>query len=281
MASVASDAASFGARLSAAVAERGRLCVGIDPHPSLLTQWDLPHTAAGLREFSQICVAAFSDTVAVVKPQVAFYEAYGSAGFAVLEETMAELRAAGVLVVADAKRGDIGSTMAAYAQAWLGEGSALSADALTVNPFLGMGALQPAIELAQENGRGLFFLAATSNPEARRVQDAQILGDTLSQDVVDTVAALNEIEVEQAGLGSFGVVVGATLTDPPYLSELGGPILMPGVGAQGATAADVDRIAGDMRHAALPNISRAILKQGPDLQKLRSAVLAAAEDFPA
>ena len=271
---------SFGSRLSTAIAEQGRLCVGIDPHPSLLTAWGLPEDVTGLREFSRICVEAFSDTVALVKPQVAFYEAYGSAGFAVLEETLGALREAGVLTVADAKRGDIGSTMAAYAQAWLTDGP-LSADSLTVNPFLGMGALQPAIELAQENGRGLFFLAATSNPEARRVQDAQLFGETLSQDIVDTVATLNEVELSEGGLGSFGVVVGATLDEPPVLSELGGPILMPGVGAQGADAEDVNRIAGDMRHAALPNISRAILKQGPDLESLRTAVLTATRDFPA
>ena len=111
----------FGSRLATAIAARGPLCLGIDPHPELLTSWGLPATADGLAAFCDICVAAY-DGFAVVKPQVAFFEAYGSAGYAVLERTMAELRARGVLVLADAKRGDIGTTMAAYAAAWAADG---------------------------------------------------------------------------------------------------------------------------------------------------------------
>ena len=121
-------AAGFGARLAAATAQRGPLCLGIDPHPELLAAWGLPASPEGLEAFSQTCVSAFAG-FAVVKPQVAFFEAYGSAGFAVLERTIAALREAGVLVLADAKRGDIGTTMAAYAAAWAGE-SPLAADAL-------------------------------------------------------------------------------------------------------------------------------------------------------
>ena len=113
------ESGSFGARLAAAITARGPLCVGIDPHPELLQAWGLPVTADGLARFCDICVQAFAG-FAVVKPQVAFFEAYGSAGFTVLERTTAALRGAGVLVLADAKRGDIGSTMAAYAQAWVG-----------------------------------------------------------------------------------------------------------------------------------------------------------------
>lgn len=158
--------AAFGTRLAEATAARGPLCLGIDPHPELLTAWGLPATPDGLAAFSEACVAAFAG-FAVVKPQVAFFEAYGSAGYAVLERTIAALREAGVLVLADAKRGDIGSTMAAYAAAWAGE-SPLAADAVTASPYLGFGSLQPLLETATAYRRGVFVLAATSNPEGPR-----------------------------------------------------------------------------------------------------------------
>src|SRR6201997_5689898 len=142
----------FGARLAEAKARRGPLCLGIDPHPDLLRAWALPITAEGLAAFCDICVEAYSG-FAVVKPQVAFFEAYGAAGFAVLEHTITALRSAGVLVLADAKRGDIGSTMAAYAAAWAGD-SPLAADAVTASPYLGFGSLQPLLEVAAAHDRG-------------------------------------------------------------------------------------------------------------------------------
>ena len=138
------------------MAQRGPLCLGIDPHPELLSAWGLPVSADGVAAFSDICVEAFAG-FAIVKPQVAFFEAYGSAGFAVLERTIARLQEAGVLVLADAKRGDIGSTMAAYAQAWAGD-SPLAADAVTASPYLGFGSLQPLLDVAAAHGRGVFVL---------------------------------------------------------------------------------------------------------------------------
>ncbi|MBU3750423.1 MAG: orotidine-5'-phosphate decarboxylase, partial [Mycobacterium sp.] len=220
----------FGARLTTAIAARGPLCVGIDPHPGLLTDWGLPGTVEGLDRFCDICVAAYAG-FAVVKPQVAFFEVYGSAGFAVLERTIAALQAAGVLVLADAKRGDIGSTMAAYAQAWAGAGP-LAADAVTASPYLGFGSLTPLLEVAAAHDRGVFVLAATSNPEGAGVQRAVAGGGlTVAQSIVDQAAAVNR----GAHPGSVGVVVGATLdpADVPDLSALGGPVLVPGVGVQG------------------------------------------------
>ncbi|MFW9214264.1 orotidine-5'-phosphate decarboxylase [Corynebacterium amycolatum] len=270
----------FGDRLSEVVAERGRLCVGIDPHPRLLDAWQLPRSAEGLERFATTCVEAFGDIVAVVKPQVAFFEAYGSKGFAVLERTLADLKDAGALSIADAKRGDIGSTMAAYAEAWLSDSSPLAADALTVSPYLGFGALDPAVSLALENGRGLFVLAATSNPEGASVQKAMVSGETLAQTIVNQAAAINARQIDAgAKAGSIGVVVGATLDDAPVLSDLRGPILMPGVGAQGGTPADVDRLAAESKGLALPNISRAILSAGPDPAALRRATIEAAAPF--
>ena len=163
---------SFGARLRVAMDELGPLCAGIDPHPALLAHWGLDETVQGLETFAMTCVEAFAGTVAVVKPQSAFFERFGSAGVAVLERTLAGLREAGTLSLLDVKRGDIGSTMTAYAQAYLGRDSPLRADAITVSPFLGFESLRPALDLAHETGRGLFVLALTSNPEGAQVQHA-------------------------------------------------------------------------------------------------------------
>ncbi|QGU02100.1 orotidine 5'-phosphate decarboxylase [Corynebacterium kalinowskii] len=272
---------TFGSKLLAITAERGRLCVGIDPHPSLLNSWNLPVSAEGVAAFSRICVEAFGDTVAVVKPQVAFFEAYGSRGYAILEETMGALREKGALVLADAKRGDIGSTMAAYAMAWLHPESSLVCDAVTVSPYLGVGALSPAFELAQSHGKGVYVLAATSNPEGVTIQsNGNDAGTSVAQQVVDEVASLNAIHGNAGVPGNFGVVVGATLESAPSLSKLNGSVLLPGVGAQGGTAADVARLAAGVEALAIPNISRGVLKAGPDVAALREAAQSAAQDFP-
>lgn len=265
--------AGFGARLAAAIAARGPLCVGIDPHPGLLADWGLEPTADGLSRFCEICVHAFTG-FAIVKPQVAFFEAYGSAGFAVLERTTAALQSAGVLVLADAKRGDIGSTMAAYAQAWAGSGP-LAADAVTASPYLGFGSLAPLLEVAAANGRGVFVLAATSNPEGAGVQRAVVAGadarTTVAQSIVDQAAAVNRGGAPDPG--SVGVVVGATLdpADVPDVSALGGPVLVPGVGAQGGRPETLAGLGGAHPGQLLPAVSREILRAGPRPEALREA----------
>lgn len=284
-----SENLGFGQRLVAAGQVRGRLCVGIDPHPYLLKQWGLEDNVDGLRRFSEACVEAFADSAALVKPQVAFYERFGSQGFAVLEETLASLREAGCLTVADAKRGDIGSTMAGYADAWLGESSPLQADAVTVSPYLGVAALQSVFDVAAKNGRGVFVLAATSNPEAIQLQSFTDGSQTVSQHVVDICAAFNaalgavegvgEGAGEEAVPGDIGVVVGATLENPPELSQLNGPVLLPGVGAQGASAADVARITQVRPELGFANVSRAVLAAGPQVADLRAAVKETASEF--
>ena len=284
-----SENPGFGQRLVAAGQVRGRLCVGIDPHPYLLKQWGLEDNVDGLRRFSEACVEAFADSAALVKPQVAFYERFGSQGFAVLEETLASLREAGCLTVADAKRGDIGSTMAGYADAWLGESSPLQADAVTVSPYLGVAALQSVFDVAAKNGRGVFVLAATSNPEAIQLQSFTDGSQTVSQHVVDICAAFNaelgavegvgEGAGEEAVPGDIGVVVGATLENPPELSQLNGPVLLPGVGAQGASAADVARITQVRPELGFANVSRAVLAVGPQVADLRAAVKETASEF--
>lgn len=253
-------------RLRAAVAARGRLCVGIDPHPALLDAWGLPRSADGLEAFAEICVEAFVGEVAVVKPQVAFFEAYGSAGYAVLERTITVLRDAGTLVIADAKRGDIGSTMSAYAQSWLGAESPLSADAVTVSPYLGFDSLRETFALAADNGRGVFVLARTSNPEGAGLQGARTSDRSVAQSVVDGAA-----DVDRDGLDTVGLVVGATRDHGLDLSEFGGPILAPGLGAQGAGVDDLAQIFTGSRELLLPNSSRGVLGAGPSVGALQDA----------
>ena len=264
-------AQTFSQRLVAAGQEHGRLCVGIDPHAVLLEQWGLDNTVEGLRAFSETCVEAFAGHAAVVKPQVAFFERFGAAGFAVLENTLARLRESGTLVIADAKRGDIGSTMAGYASAWLAPGAPLETDALTVTPYLGVGSLDPAIELAAQHGKGVFVMAANSNPEAAALQTGTIDGKMLSQRMVDECAQYNRTD-DPEYIGHVGVVVGATVQTPPVLDGLNAPVLMPGVGAQGATMADAEAIAGEIGHLVFPSVSRSVLTAGPDVAELRKRV---------
>jgi orotidine-5'-phosphate decarboxylase len=269
---------SFGKRLDAAMAERGPMCLGIDPHAGLLEQWGLPDDLVSLERFALSCVEAFGELAAVLKPQSAFFERFGSRGVAILERTVAEARAAGALVLADVKRGDIGSTMAAYAEAYLGPDSSLSVDAITANPYLGVGALDPAFSLAEQHGKGVFVIVLTSNPEAPSVQHARLAdGRTVAQSVLDELAARN------AGadpFGSFGAVVGATIgKSVADLSGTNGPFLVPGIGAQGGTAADVRRIFGSRLSAVLPSVSREVLRAGPSVAALREAAQRAIDDY--
>jgi orotidine-5'-phosphate decarboxylase len=269
--------ASFGARLVEAMDKRGPLCVGIDPHPELLQAWDLPVSVAGLARFCEVCVDALADLAAVVKPQSAFFEVFGSLGLAVLERTVAACRAAGALVLLDVKRGDIGSTMSAYAQAYLDPASPLAADAITVSPYLGLESLQPAFDAAARHGNGVFVLAATSNPDGGQVQRARTAtGPSVAQAVVDELAARNSGE---RPLGSLGVVFGATASDRGVdLTQLNGPILAPGVGAQGGTPEDVRQLFGDAP-GVLPSVSRSVLREGPNVEALRAAVARQVEQF--
>ncbi|WP_116452891.1 orotidine-5'-phosphate decarboxylase [Blastococcus litoris] len=259
--------ATFGVRLADAVAARGPLCVGIDPHAPLLERWGLPDSPEGLARFTDAVVDALAGSVAVLKPQLAFYERHGSRGIAVLEGAVVRARAAGALVLLDAKRGDIGSTMDAYAD-YLRPEHPLHVDAMTVSPYLGPGSLQPAVDTARAHGGGLFVLARTSNPDAGTFQHA-VLGDrTVAQAVVDTVGGWN---AEDAGPGSFGVVVGATLPELDVdLARLGGPVLAPGLGAQGGSVADLRRLFGS-DVPVVPTVSRDVLAAGPDRAALRAA----------
>ncbi|MBB6629472.1 orotidine-5'-phosphate decarboxylase [Nocardioides sp. KIGAM211] len=259
----------FGTRLHAAVAARGPLCAGIDPHAGLLREWGLDDDVAGLERFALTAVEGLAPHVSVVKPQSAFYERFGSRGVAVLERVVAESRAAGALVLLDVKRGDIGSTSQAYADAYLDPTSPLACDAITASPFLGFGSLTPMIDTARTHGAGVFVLALTSNKEGPEVQHAVASGGgTVAGRVLDHLRALN------AGadpLGSFGAVVGATIGETHEDLDIDGPVLAPGYGAQGGTVADLRRIFGRAAGSVLPSSSRELLRHGPDVGRLADA----------
>lgn len=271
---------SFGQRLHTTIEQRGRLCVGIDPHGFLLDAWGLPRTPAGLREFGLRVVDAASTTIGIVKPQVAFFEVFGSAGFAALEDVLASARQAGLLVIADAKRGDIGSSVDAYGDAWLTPGSPLEADAVTLAAYAGTGSLGGVFDLAQRHGKGAFVLAATSNPESQQIQTAQVAvgergGLTVAGLVATEIDEWNRQHVvdgdETAALGSIGVVLGATKNLLDYGVDVHSlaygaplmPVLAPGFGHQGAVFADIGSIYGPLASGTIVSTSRSALSAGP------------------
>lgn len=261
-------ALSFGSRLSSAFATRGHLCVGIDPHAALLADWGLEDNAIGLREFGLRVLEAATDRVGIIKPQVSFFERHGSAGFAVLEELAQEAAKTDLLVIMDAKRGDIGTTMDGYFDAWLAEHAPFVCNALTVSPYLGFDSLAGVMSRCQELGKGLFVLAATSNPEGKALQTARTQGGPLSADIWQRLARVNAVTSSSPGsLGSFGAVVGATLDLRAFGIELAGaasstPILAPGFGAQGAELADAGTLFVGAKHQLIASVSRSVLSAG-------------------
>jgi len=267
---------SFGARYAAALEERGRLCAGIDPHASLLLDWGLNDDLAGLERFALTAVEGLAPYAPVVKPQSAFYERFGSRGVAVLERVIAESKAAGALVLLDIKRGDIGSTSQAYADAYLDPASPLGSDAVTVSPYLGFGSLTPFVETATKFDAGLFVLALTSNKEGPEVQHATVEdGRSVGRVMLDHLRRLNDAETP---LGSFGAVVGATIDGADgagvaYDFGFNGPILAPGFGEQGGTPGDLARIFGPANANVVASTSRGLLRKGPDVAALRDEAL--------
>jgi len=273
---------SFGDRVAAAVARTGPVCAGIDPWKELLFDWGLTDDVKGLRSFCEICVDAFAGTVAVIKPQLAFFERHGAAGLTVLEELLRRAAAADLLVLADAKRGDIDTTSAAYAEAWLSDDSPLAADAVTVHPYLGLDALAPFITQAGRTGRGVIVVARSSNPEGRPLQEAITAEGVSVEDAI--LAGISRWNASgQVPPGTVGAVIGATLAPSGFaLSQLGGVILAPGLGAQGAGPADVvERFGGCAQGSVLASASRSLLAEGPDPSRLRKAATGLAQELAA
>lgn len=261
----------FGERLHTAIGERGRLCVGIDPHASLLTDWGLSDDVAGLERFALTATEAIAPVAGIVKPQSAFFERFGSAGVAVLERVVATAREAGALVLLDIKRGDIGSTSQAYADAYLDPRSPLACDAVTLSPYLGFGSLDPFLDTATRFGAGVFVLAFTSNPQGPQFQGATTAsGATVGRTVLEELGRRN---AGAEPMGSFGAVIGATLADGSDIVDFNGPVLAPGFGAQGGTVADLRRLFRGSAAHVLPSSSREVLGRGPSSAALREAVL--------
>jgi orotidine-5'-phosphate decarboxylase len=268
----------FGARLHAAVGDRGPLCVGIDPHAALLQEWGLGDDVHSLERFALTAVEGLAPHVSVIKPQSAFYERFGSRGVAVLERVIAESRAAGALVLLDVKRGDIGSTNQAYADAYLDPTSPLAADAVTVSPYLGFGSLDPLVDSATRHDAGLFVLVLTSNKEGPEVQQAVTRdGSTVAGTMLGHLRRLN---ADASPLGSFGAVVGATVGSIDEDLAFNGPVLAPGFGAQGGTVDDVRRLFGPAA-LVLPSSSRGVLRKGPSATAMRDEALRLNDDLRA
>jgi orotidine-5'-phosphate decarboxylase len=260
----------FGLRLRAAIEKTGALCAGVDPSPATLLRWGLDDSAAGAREFALRYVDALGAAVGVMKPNVAFFEQYGAPGVAALESFLAAARDAGVLTIADAKRGDIVSTSEAYARAWLGEDSALRADAVTVSPYLGVSALAPFVAAADAHGRGVFLVVRSSNPEGRAMQRSRAAdGRSTEEALLDEVARRPEV------VGAvIGLIAGAEPLELPKM----GFYLAPGLESQGAGTGDLTaQFAGIGWGSVVVNLSRSLAAAGPDRQALCDAAVRAQE----
>jgi len=265
---------SFAQRFARLADERSPFCLGVDPSKDLLARWGLPDTAQGLSDFCERIADAAGDTVAVVKPQSAFFERHGPAGLQTLQALMKRFKAAGTLALLDVKRGDIGSTMDAYAETVFGAGSAYEADAATFSAYLGLGALVKTIERARASGACAFLVVRSSNPEGTSLQTSTGAdGRTVAEVLADGLRELNE----KAGAGVLpaGAVMGATLpaSDRGVVERLGGALMLtPGIGAQGAGFDDLKRLFAGREAQIIPTATRSVLEAGPDVASLRAAI---------
>ena len=262
----------FPQRFRALAAERSPLCVGIDPSAESIRGWGLTDDLPGLRTFCERLVETCAPVVAIMKPQAAFFERHGPDGMAVLRDTVAAIQRHGALAIIDVKSGDIGSTAVAYGEAYLGADSAYRGDAMTTSPFLGFAALAPILDIARHAGAGVFVVVRSSNPDGSGLQRARLAdGRTVAEHLADDVAATNGGDA----LGPIGAVVGATLGAEAGALAARMPnalLLVPGIGAQGATIADVRRDFGPHYARVIPSVSRGVARAGPDAQALRQAV---------
>jgi orotidine-5'-phosphate decarboxylase len=265
----------FQKRFVALAAERSPLCVGIDPAAESLKGWGLPDDVQGLRAFCERMVEACAPLVAVIKPQAAFFERHGPAGVEILRRTVEAAQSHGALVIIDAKRGDISTTAAAYADAYLGPRSPFGGDAMTLSAYLGLGSLTPFLEVARREGAGVFVVVRSSNPEGSELQQARLPdGRSVAEHLADQITARNAAEAPDK-LALIGAVLGATqgreaagLADRLPNSLL----LVPGIGAQGATIADMRADFGRHYSRVIPSISRGIARAGPGAADLQRAV---------
>ncbi len=258
----------------------GPLVFGLDPSADLLDSWGLGDNADGLDRFADIVLAAADGPVGLVKPQSAFYERHGWRGVRTLQRLAGSARDAGLLVILDIKRGDVGTTNDAYAEAYLGKGAPLAADAITVHPYLGVGAMRTFVSRAAESGSCLLIVTRSSNPDGRRIQTAVAAdGVSVEQQLLREIGALNT-RLAPGEIGPVGAVIGPTQVQPELdLAAASCVFLAPGVGAQGATPADVAEVFATCPDRVMPSASRLLLSAGPDIGRLRDAVSALAAEF--
>jgi len=259
----------FADRLAAAVDQKQTsVLVGLDPREKQLPDAVAPADnspagiAAAYKAFCCGIIDVVADLVPAVKPQAAFFEQLGPAGCAALADVVRYARSRNLVVVMDAKRGDIGSTAMAYASAYLGESSPWGADALTVNPYLGDDSLTPFVDQATQHDAGIFVLVKTSNPGGKLFQDLESSGQKIHEYVADHVESLAAQTAGECGYGVVGAVVGATY--PEELAALRERMphtwfLVPGFGSQGGTAEDVMGGYDTSGLGAIINSSRAII----------------------
>ncbi len=271
---------SFASRFAAVRDEHGPLAWGLDPSGSLLEAWGVGDTPTGLDRFATIALEAATGTVGVVKLQAAFYERHGWQGFRTLERLIGDARSAGLLVIVDAKRGDVGSTNDAYAEAFLGADALLAADALTVHPYLGLAAMDSFVTRATDAGSALLVVTRSSNPEGRRIQGARTgTGRTVEEQLIHDIGELNA-RLAPGEVGPIGAVVGPTHLEPTLdLRAMAGLFLAPGVGTQGATSHDVAHVFATCPDRVIPSASRSLLMAGPDINGLRDTASQLALEF--
>lgn len=258
----------------------GPMVWGLDPSGSVLRSWGLEDSPDGLDRFVDLALDAAVGAVGLVKPQSAFYERHGWRGIRTLSRLMAEAKQAGLLVILDAKRGDVGSTNEAYAEAFLGADAAMPADALTVHPYLGFGAMDAFIERATRAGSGLLVVTRSSNPDGRGVQAARgESGRSVEVELLEEIGRRNA-QLAPGVIGPIGAVIGPTHMQPELdLASVNALYLAPGVGAQGATPSDVAQVFHACRDRVMPSASRLLLEAGPEVSKLRAEVEALATVF--
>jgi len=273
-------AGSFATRFAAVRSRYGPLALGLDPSGPILDAWGIGDSPDGLDRFADIALEAAAGTVGLVKFQAAFFERHGWQGFRTLQRLISEAHSAGLLAILDAKRGDVGTTNDAYAEAYLGAGAPLGADALTVHPYLGVGAMGTLVSRAQEAGSCLLVVTRSSNPEGRDIQSATARsGRTVEQDLLTAIGEINA-RLAPGQIGPVGAVIGPTHLDPALdLAAAGGIFLAPGVGLQGATPGDVAQVFAACPDRVIPSASRSLLAAGPDIARLRDATRKLADQF--
>lgn len=270
---------SFAARFATVRSRFGPLAWGLDPSGSILESWGIGDTSGGLDRFADIVMEAVTGTVGVVKLQAAFYERHGWQGVRTLQRLIAEARSAGLLVIVDAKRGDVTTTNDAYAEAYLGPDAPLSADALTVHPYLGLDAMSGFVTRAHESGSCLLVVVRSSNPEGRSSQSAKVASGNVEEELLIGIGALNA-RLAPGDVGPIGAVIGPVHFAPSLdLASAHAIFLAPGVGAQGATASDVATVFSACPDRVIPSASRALLTDGPDVTRLRDTAGMMAEEF--